>query len=106
MTLLLLLLAAYGITFGLVNEKVAALNNLLYRVPLNRDLDQGTNFFSKMFACCYCTGFHAGWVTWLLWRLGGGEDFGLGGVSGGILFAFASGAFSFAFDSLLQRLEQ
>ena len=54
--LLVLLVGAYSITFGLQNDKVLFLTNLLRKVPL----------LDRMLNCGYCTGFHAGWVSWLL----------------------------------------
>ena len=66
MSTFLLLIAAYGVCFGLMNEKVAILNRVLYALPLFRREDG--NFFRRMFRCSYCTGFHAGWMVWLLGR--------------------------------------
>jgi hypothetical protein len=108
MELLLLLLAAYGFCFGLMNEKVPVLNRALYRLPILRDLDQGTNFFSRMLDCAYCTGFHAGWVVWTVAYLSGGEPFqGWVQVLGDMaLFAFASSAFCYSLDTGLRWLER
>ena len=95
------LLAAYGICFGLMNEKIERLNRFLYSLPVFRDQDQGTNFFSRMFDCSYCTGFHAGWMVSLV--LGVVGEVSLTEV---LLFPFASSAFCYLMDTLLTRLEE
>lgn len=103
---LLLLLAAYGLCFGLMNEKVSVVNRLLYALPLFRREDG--NFFERMFDCAYCTGFHAGWVVWTASRLGGVDPFRGWAVEltemG--LFAFASTAFCYSLDTGLRWLER
>jgi hypothetical protein len=95
------LLAAYGICFGLMNEKLERFNRVLYRIPFRRGPEPGTNFFSRMLECAYCTGFHAGWMVWLVWRVGGEVS-----VVEGMLFPFASSAFCYMIDTLLTRLEE
>jgi len=100
MEYLLPLLAAYGICFGLMNEKLEYVNRMLYKIPLRRDPYQETNLFSRMTECAYCTGFHSGWIVWLVWRVG--SDMSL---TEGLLFPFASSAFCYALDIFLRRLE-
>ena len=70
MAFLLLLLAAYGITFGLMNQKVAFLTDWLkaLRFRVETTDEESTTFFQRMLICPYCTGFHAGWIAWLLVR--------------------------------------
>jgi hypothetical protein len=51
------LIAAFGICFGLQNDKALFLTKYIRK--------EG-NFFDKMFDCSYCTGFHSGWIVWLL----------------------------------------
>ena len=97
---LYLLLASYGLCFGLMNEKAPFLNRLLYRVPAMRDEAHGTNLFTRMLDCAYCTGFHTGWVVWVVASRGRTDIFDL------ILFAFASSAFCYALDTLLRWFEQ
>tara|TARA_R110000824_G_scaffold132128_2_gene294392 strand:- start:578 stop:889 length:312 start_codon:yes stop_codon:yes gene_type:complete len=102
MNVLVLLVASYGMCFGLMNEKLPVLSWILSRLPIARVGRE--NFFERMFACSYCTGFHTGWITWAASRvIGSGslqED-----VVGGVLFAFASSAFCYSLDVTLQRLE-
>lgn len=96
-TLPLLLLASYAMCFGLMNEKAPLLTDLLTRI----------GFFKRMFECAFCTGFHTGWVTWGLWRVGGGGGFETGlGLLEGILFAFVSSTFCYSYDVLLRWLER
>jgi hypothetical protein len=62
---LLTLLAAYGICFGLMNDKASFITGPLRRIPLFRD-EHGQGFFARMLTCPYCTGFHAGYIAWLI----------------------------------------
>lgn len=101
----LLLLASYGMCFGLMNEKLPALNRILYRIPIQRDSDHGTNLFTRMFDCSYCTGFHTGWVVWLASSLGSYQD-GVVLLTSTPLFALASSVFCYSLDTLVQWLEQ
>lgn len=52
----ILLLLAYSITFGLQNDKLRSVTDRLRQFSL----------FENMLNCSYCTGFHAGWASWLL----------------------------------------
>lgn len=96
----LLLLASYGLCFGLMNEKVPLLNRMLYRIPAMRDDAHGTNLFSRMFDCAYCTGFHTGWVVWVVASWGSPVPVDI------LLFALASSAFCYMLDTLLRWFEQ
>ena len=59
MNLPVLLLLAYSLCFGLQNDKIAWLSNVLRRsTVLNAALE-----------CTYCTGFHCGWLAWGLLAL-------------------------------------
>lgn len=105
----LLLMASYGICFGLMNEKAPVINRFLYRLPIQKDEAQDTNLFSRMFDCAYCTGFHAGWVVWCVGGLSHtlGMDLSLWGRGADLmLFAFASSVFCYSLDTLLQWLER
>lgn len=72
MDFVLLFLMAFGITFGLQNNKVRFLTDRLktlrFRVKPEEDGTE-TTFFQRMLVCPYCTGFHAGWLAWLAIRL-------------------------------------
>ena len=97
--MLTLFMASYGICFGLMNEKILALNQLLYRLPLFRDED-GDNFFQRMFVCSFCTAFHSGLVVWVM-------KFGLFPINWGeiLTFSLASSAFCYSLDSVIQWFE-
>ncbi len=100
---LMSLLAAYGLCFGLMNDKAKWITDRLIALPLRKD-GEGATLFGRMFACPYCTGFHAGWVVWvgvspevvgsLVWAIGI------------LTFAFASAAFCYALDTALRWIEE
>lgn len=108
MPTLLFLFAAYGVCFGLMNDK-APLVPLLRKLPLFPDKD-GKTFFTRMLVCPYCTGFHAGWVIWLFMRfpshLGSGnlDPFVVAGDL--VAHAFAASAFCYIADIVAQRVEE
>ena len=58
MPYLALFAVAYGLCFGLMNGKAKWLTDVLVRF----------DFFRRMLVCAYCTGFHSGWLAWLLVR--------------------------------------
>lgn len=108
MTVLILLLAAYGACFGLMNDKAKWLTDLAKRLPLFRD-DEGQTLFARMLHCPYCTGFHTGWMIWLVGvlpehLLAGTLDASL--VGSGVAFAFASSAFCYGADTVIQWFER
>ena len=84
------LLLAYGLCFGFMN-KVTFLRKV--------------KFFDRMLSCSYCTGFHAGWIAWLLSRPLYGVSLSLEAISPVVLWAFASAAFCYAADVALQLAE-
>jgi len=93
----LMLLASYGMCFGLMNDKLEFLSRWFRRSP----------FLDAMFSCAYCTGFHTGWFAWLLVRMADLSPLTLptDGVAV-ILAAFASAAFCYAVDQSLLWLER
>ena len=90
---MLLLVAAYGICFGLQNKAVM--------------LHGKFGFTDRLLSCTYCTGFHSGWVAWLLWAAAFGfTAVGFAGnLSNVLLTSFASAAFSYAVDTLVRLAE-
>jgi hypothetical protein len=89
-----LLLVVYGLCFGLMQDKAKPLTDALKRLPWVG------SFFERQLACAYCTGFHCGWVVFILESLRSGA-----GVAGYIeltFFAFASAAFCLLVDVLLE----
>ena len=84
------LLLAYGLCFGLMN-KVEALRKVA--------------FLDKMLSCSYCTGFHAGWLTWLATRTVHGLPATVVEAAPALLWAFASAATCYLLDAASQALE-
>lgn len=107
MNFVLFLLAAYGVCFGLMNDKIPFFP-YLRKIPLFPDLE-GKTFFSRMFDCPYCTGFHAGWVVWALTRLQEHltKDICWTLLVGEVLgYAFAASAFCYFLDTLVIFVEK
>ena len=105
LSLPLLLLASYGMCFGLMNEKLSVLNRFLYGVPIMWDYTDDSNLFLRMFNCSYCTGFHTGWVVWLASSMGSHQS-GVTVLADLFIFSFASSATCYMLDTLLQWLER
>jgi hypothetical protein len=85
------LLIAYAVTFGIQNKALFLRN----RHP----------FLDRMLHCTYCTGFHAGWFTYMtfispMWYESISDTIHL--VLG---FAMASSAFSYGIDTLIRLME-
>jgi hypothetical protein len=88
------LLVSFGLCFGLSNKatflygKVRVLDDLL--------------------SCNYCLGFHTGWMTWLMALVVGQHHptASLGTAVDLIAWSFVSAVFCYAFDAMLQKLEQ
>lgn len=84
------LVCAYGIAFGLMN-KVEFLRKV--------------KFFDRMLSCSYCTGFHAGWITWAATRPAYGLDLSVKGIAPVLVWTFASAAFCYTVDVVSQLAE-
>lgn len=84
------LLLCYGICFGLMNK----VDFIRGRHPL----------LDKLLACSYCTGFHAGWISWLLVHAAAFE-FSHKALLFALLWGFASGVFCYFIDTLGQLAE-
>ena len=88
MNALVMLLCAYGITFGLQN-KLAFLHARF-------------DWLDSLLRCTYCAGFHGGWITYLIFsKLEMSSDF----VFGMVGFAFASSAFCYLADTSARLME-
>ena len=101
----IILLASYGLCFGLMNDKAAWFTGLLRRIPVGADAS-GRNLFARMFECPYCTGFHSGYIAWAVvnaealftapsWDM----------VGQGVVTAFASSAACYLLDIAAEWLE-
>lgn len=93
MNILLLLLAAYGICFGLQNK----LPFLWGRHAL----------LDHFLGCTYCVGFHAGWITWILqeWARDDLSLISWASIGEILAWSFASGAFCYVVDGWMERQE-
>ena len=103
MTLLYLLLA-YALCFGIQN-KLPFLYSSDYR-----ETGVATRPTDRLLHCTYCTGFHCGWVAWLIawWVEGKLPDAIVSGwaVPASILiWTFTSAAFCYIADALVRWLE-
>jgi hypothetical protein len=89
---LVALLFAYAVSFGIQNKVP-----FLYR----------SEWLHGFLSCTYCVGFHTGWMTWLMaWAVMGktpAEGWQI--VPSVLMWALTSAAFCFAFDALVQYLE-
>lgn len=81
----LVLLAAAGITFAL-QHKVVFLHKKL-------------SFIDSMLKCTYCTGFHGGWIAYLVAQAPQVNP------QHALLYAFASAIFSYALDEVVKFFE-
>jgi hypothetical protein len=104
-TFLLLILSAYGLCFGAMNDKIPFLHHLR-KIPLLKDEEEHT-FFARMFVCPYCTGFHTGWMVFLAWAsLQEADLLSLDVGVGIVTFAFASSAACYWMDTIIQWFER
>lgn len=96
----LCLIASYGLCFLLMNDKVAFLTT-----PL-----RWSGLLNRMLSCSFCTGFHTGWVVWLLMAYTGvgwdvSEHTVVGNVGHLLLFSLASAAFCYLADVVAMKME-
>ena len=84
------LLFCYGVCFGLMNKV-----EFLRKSP----------FFDQMLSCSYCTGFHAGWLGWLVINALQSlpKTFSEGATV--VAWAFSSAIFCYFADTLSQFIE-
>lgn len=110
------LVASYGLCFGLMNDKAWFLTDRLRAIRLwvITTPEGDTTLFERMLRCPYCTGFHTGWIAWLLgvaasWSLPVASADVAHAVVGNAAHvgtvAFASAAFCYMADTLSQWLE-
>lgn len=99
--LLFYLLVAYGVCFGIQN-KLPFLYSKDYL-----ESGEAKRLRDRLLQCTYCTGFHCGWLTWLLvWGVEGKPAAeGLSIPFSIMAFAFASAAFSYVADAVVKWVE-
>lgn len=89
------LVAAYGICFGLMNDK-ASVVLLVRRV----------RFIDQMFDCAYCTGFHCGWFVRILQGFAVGFPADQVALCAQVLvWGFASAAFCYVLDAVVKLID-
>jgi hypothetical protein len=91
---LMYLVLAYGLTFGIQNKATFLRGKLAV--------------LDRLVKCTYCTGFHSGWMTWLLaWALEGRAPATqpLGIAASVVAWGLASAAFSYGVDTAIRWLE-
>ena len=93
MELVLFLLVAYGIGFWLQNKAD-------FLRGISALVDKGLD-------CTFCTGFHSGWITFLVLQAGSWTEHTLNWrlVPQALAFGFAASAFNYAFDTLVRFVE-
>lgn len=79
------LLVCYGLTFGLMNKTSWIQNRL--------------QFTKSLLECSYCTGFHSGWIIYLL------MNFNHFNYENLIMWSFASSAFCYCLDTVIAYYE-
>ena len=82
------LVFAYGLAFGAMNKLPDAFYSRLPKLLL------------RMLSCAYCTGFHAGWLSYFAISH---DDLVLHHAP---IWAFTSGAFSYLADATAQAIER
>lgn len=92
MELVLTLLCMYGVMFTL---RCAQLPGL---VQAREFVMQRSMFMNKLLSCSFCTGFHAGWMTYLLMK-------GTFAPTPMAVYGLASATFCYLFDTLMLKLE-
>ena len=92
--ILFTLLCAYGVCFGL-QHKV-------------KFIHQKIEFIDSMLECTYCTGFHAGWITYLIIKFLDLVQNGSLAIqySEVFLYSFASAMWCYMIDVIIQHFEQ
>ena len=101
-----LMLSAWGLCFG-----------FQHKIPM---LHGKSDFIDSMLACTFCTGFHAGYMVWMLW-MGSQLDIAASGVfevsivsimaslfkmaCEGAIYALASASFCYMSDTWSRYLE-
>tara|TARA_B100000900_G_scaffold399837_1_gene402832 strand:- start:51 stop:362 length:312 start_codon:yes stop_codon:yes gene_type:complete len=99
------LIVAYGICFGLMNDKAKFLTDLLKKIPLFSN-DRGT-FFERMLVCSYCTGFHCGWMAYILTLLLQQKPVSFPhNLVEATMVSFASAIFCYSVDVIVQWFER
>jgi hypothetical protein len=82
----------YGIMFALKDAKLPGLKHA-------RDQLMKIGFFHEMLSCSFCTGFHAGWLTFLL-------EHRAVSLCDMLLYGFVGASFCYITDTIVLKLER
>lgn len=95
------LLVMFAITFG-------AMNKLPKSVYFLADGTPRTSLVGRLFACPYCFGFHAGWMTWILSAVATGTPIAPSSstLTQILLYAFSGAAAGYLLDALAAAAER
>ena len=96
MEVLLTVSLMYGITFSLRDA------SLLDKV---RSIAKRSSFLDSLLSCAFCTGFHSGWLSFLILRGSGMASSVSSLFIGLLLYSFSGASISYFIDTLLLRLE-
>lgn len=95
------LLVMFAITFGAMNKLPKATYFLADGAPR-------TDLVGRLFACPYCFGFHAGWMTWILSATATRTpiDPSSSTLAQVLLYAFSGAAAGYLLDALAAAAER
>lgn len=98
--LVVTLFCMYGIMFTLRSAQLPIVTQV-------RDFLTGkSSFFRKLFDCSFCTGFHAGWLTYILLNYDAFVTSSLVDNSSSLVaYSFMSATFCYALDTILVKME-
>ncbi len=99
--MLFYLLVSYGLCFGFQNKLPVLYSNHF------RTEGSPKTILDKLLHCTYCTGFHCGWMVWLLaWGVEGKLPAEQEAIPFSVFtWAFASSAFCYVADALVKWVE-
>lgn len=90
-TLIIHTVAIYGICFGFQHKAVFLHNK--------------NDFLDKMFKCTYCTGFHCGWVVYLLFYILNQSEYNINLLIEMTMFGFYGASMCYIIDTIIRYFE-
>ena len=90
-------LVTYAIAFGLMNKLPER-----FTVSNVTSLPKET-WLAQMLQCAYCTGFHSGWLAWLLFE--GSFPVDKAGALNLISYALAGATLTYILDTAIRKIE-
>jgi hypothetical protein len=90
----------YGIMFTLRSAQLPIL------LDIRNWLTKKSGFFNKLLSCSFCTGFHAGWITYLLVNPNFLAYFPfVSNIWGMAVYSFVSASFCYLLDAIIVKIE-